>query len=760
MTVASTSTRDSFALHRTRDGKYIVETPLLNPAAESSVLVVSTDGVTVQDKSRAMPVAQDGITASLEICGVIGVLELLFAKYLVVVTARTLAATLQDHKCWRITGASVLPLGTESSAVATRSPGSMSEVDLAKYALDQDLVQQINEIVNSGHLYYSTTYDLTHSLQHNYLLKTKKARNTVVDDRYFFTKHLANPILNAGTAAEPWVLNCICGFAGTIEMDVNLPPPTTNGTDVVPGVHTHPYKLTLLSRLNRRRMGTRYVRRGLDFDGNTSNNVEMEQILYHEDYTRHQHISAFVQIRGSVPSVWGQDLNLQYRPELLIADIQKPKVWFSVKKHFDDLRRQYVGEPETVAEGGADIGKVICVNLLDADGWEGRLTRVYENSVQRFQDDKVMYEEFPVNQWCKNRNFRNMDILVDRVRDRLVNSGWFAAEGMVPPMKAGSATKPLRVHRLQTGAARVSCLDSLDRTNLTCSMFARYMLPYQLHAVTPGTFPALPAVMNGVIPSDLRDPVSSLRPCVESYRGIVTNLWADSGDAISLLYAGTGALKADVTRTGKKTLGGSVTDGINSLTRYYLNNFVDGRRQDGYDLFTGKALPSQLSQLVETEGKKQARRLQQPYIAKGQGILGRIIPGFVIDHVEPVLQTATEYARTYIPSRAITDGSSTTPAITEVRSTPQDQALSPTDPAPSSPHLSADGSPRTLLGLCLATAKVLAPHRVKGVVDLAMAMCVFIYVALVARIARMAGSGIVDRPRLSLEYKNIHDLLD
>ena len=48
---------------------------------------------------------------------------------------------------------------------------------------------------------------------------------------------------------------------------------------------------------------------------------------------------------------------------------------------------------------------------------------------------------------------------------------------------------------------------------------------------------------------------------------------ADSGDAISLLYAGTGALKSDVTRTGQRLfIKGPLNDGINSLSRYYLNN--------------------------------------------------------------------------------------------------------------------------------------------------------------------------------------------
>ena len=72
-------------------------------------------------------------------------------------------------------------------------------------------------------------------------------------------------------------------------------------------------------------------------------------------------------------------------------------------------------------------------------------------------------------------------------------------------------------------------------------------------------------------------------------------MWADNADAVSTQYSGTGALKNDFTRTGKRNMrGGTQTaitsfflklriavlnDGVNSMMRYYLNNFVDGFRQ-------------------------------------------------------------------------------------------------------------------------------------------------------------------------------------
>jgi hypothetical protein len=65
-------------------------------------------------------------------------------------------------------------------------------------------------------------------------------------------------------------------------------------------------------------------------------------------------------------------------------------------------------------------------------------------------------------------------------------------------------------------------------------------------------------------------------------------VWADNGDMLSNLYAGTNAIKADFTRTGKRTLNGLFNDAKNSLVRYYLNNFTDGMKQDGMNLLLGR----------------------------------------------------------------------------------------------------------------------------------------------------------------------------
>jgi len=64
--------------------------------------------------------------------------------------------------------------------------------------------------------------------------------------------------------------------------------------------------------------------------------------------------------------------------------------------------------------------------------------------------------------------------------------------------------------------------------------------------------------------------------------------WTDNADVMSYLYTGTPALKTDFTRTGARTYRGAMNDGINSITRYYINNFTDGYYHDCLDVATAK----------------------------------------------------------------------------------------------------------------------------------------------------------------------------
>jgi hypothetical protein len=78
-----------------------------------------------------------------------------------------------------------------------------------------------------------------------------------------------------------------------------------------------------------------------------------------------------------------------------------------------------------------------------------------------------------------------------------------------------------------------------------------------------------------------------------------STLWADNGDALSKIYAGTGALKSSFTRHGKMSLAGAIADARKSATRMYMNNFADKGRQNTIDLLLGRLMDQSPVQLYD-----------------------------------------------------------------------------------------------------------------------------------------------------------------
>lgn len=64
-------------------------------------------------------------------------------------------------------------------------------------------------------------------------------------------------------------------------------------------------------------------------------------------------------------------------------------------------------------------------------------------------------------------------------------------------------------------------------------------------------------------------------------------LWANNGDSISIIYAGTGATTSSVTRKGQKSGISSLFDhGMKTISRFYLNTFDDNFKQEIIEIIT------------------------------------------------------------------------------------------------------------------------------------------------------------------------------
>ncbi|XP_070407051.1 phosphatidylinositol-3-phosphatase SAC1-B isoform X1 [Nothobranchius furzeri] len=295
------------------------------------------------------------------------------------------------------------------------------------------------------------------------------------------------------------------------------------------------FEWTIISRRSCFRAGARYYVRGIDSEGYAANFVETEQIVQYGGLK-----ASFVQTRGSIPVFWSQRPNLKYKPKPQISKMANHLDGF--QRHFDSQAVLY--------------GRQVVLNLINQKGSEKPLEVIFDKMVTSLGNGMIKYIAFDFHKECSRMRWHRLQILLDMVTEMQDEFGYF----LVDPDG--------NVLLSQEGIFRSNCMDCLDRTNVIQSLLARRSLQSQLQRM-------------GVLHSCQK--IEEQRDFEKTYK----NAWADNADACAKQYAGTGALKTDFTRTGKRTVLGVVMDGWNSTIRYYKNNFSDGFKQDSIDLFLG-----------------------------------------------------------------------------------------------------------------------------------------------------------------------------
>ncbi|XP_051727649.1 phosphatidylinositol-3-phosphatase SAC1-A [Ctenopharyngodon idella] len=322
------------------------------------------------------------------------------------------------------------------------------------------------------------------------------------------------------------------------------------------------FEWIIISRRSCFRAGVRYYVRGIDSEGHAANFVETEQIVQYNNAR-----ASFVQTRGSMPFFWSQRPNLRYKP--------KPQI-STETNHMDGFKRHF--ESQVLI-----YGKQVILNLVNQKGSELPLEQAFAKMVNGMENGLIKYIAFDFHKECSKMRWHRLQILVDAVSDMQDEFGYFmvSSDG--------------KVSSEQSGTFRSNCMDCLDRTNVIQSLLARRSLQSQLQRM-------------GVLHVGQKIEEQA------DFEKIYKNAWADNANACAKQYAGTGALKTDFTRTGKRTHWGLVMDGWNSMIRYYKNNFSDGFRQDSIDLFLGNYTVDETDGLMPLHVQKDWKFLLLPVI--------------------------------------------------------------------------------------------------------------------------------------------------
>ena len=430
---------------------------------------------------------------------------------------------------------------------------------------DETCLTMLDDFLKRNALYYSPNIDLTLSFKAyktEYLDKPKKY------DSYVFTSSVKHFCWNYAISKEldqklmcDYIYPIINGFVGIQQANEY----NNNKTYVV-----------VLGRKDVRRSGMRFHIRGADSNGNVANYVETETILFNVDTTTNkQHILSFCQVRGSIPLLWTQEPNLQLNPKI------QPKMNFDenvevYKAHIDEMLNVYES--------------VMLVNLIDKKKDQEIIGKYYEklsyNYKEKHPNANVHYKWFDFHSECKKMQYQNLSKLLTQVNiTELLTSYGYTHIIIDESILTNNNTTTTKLHevftqsnfkQIQHGVFRTNCIDCLDRTNVVQSVFARCFLHKMLFDCGIGDKPN-------------NEPFQSFKDTFESKYKTV---WADHGDGISHAYSGTNALKADFVRTGKRTIQGTLVDGVLSSTRFIINNFRDGYNQDCHDYFLKALRPN------------------------------------------------------------------------------------------------------------------------------------------------------------------------
>ncbi|KAI5290412.1 hypothetical protein KEM54_001610 [Ascosphaera aggregata] len=447
------------------------------------------------------------------------------------------------------------PDGQISEPSSRASEDDSNRIEARAREVLPKLLKYAKILLSSDNFFFSYDYDITRKYTvHNPVVETIPLYRRA-DPEFFWNRHLMQPFIESGQ--HDLVLPLIQGFIGQHEFvaqrDVKtqesetMAMPATIVNDASPSDEDFPAQVgaippnelhrsrgtnllvTLISRRSIKRPGVRYLRRGVDDDGNVANTVETEQILSTPSWNNKDRIYSLLQVRGSIPLYFSQSpYSLKPAPVLRHSN-QTNRASFD--RHMNALSEKY--------------GKIQVVSLIDRHGVEIKIGERYQDFAKEFNGsgqtlagNPLAFTWFDFHHECRGLKFENVSCLVKSLEFTLDDFGYTVIQDGA-------------IIQRQSGIVRTNCMDCLDRTGVAQCAFGQYALTKQLRA-------------EGYAIDLLHDDQTQW----------FNILWADNGDAISKQYSSTAALKGDYTRTRKRNVRGALNDLGLTLSRYY-NNLVN-----------------------------------------------------------------------------------------------------------------------------------------------------------------------------------------
>ncbi|KAJ1677769.1 Inositol-1,4,5-trisphosphate 5-phosphatase 1, partial [Spiromyces aspiralis] len=468
------------------------------------------------------------------------------------------------HEVFRVTGVDALSLTGNhlDREELPYMPGSLDEdyyEDAMQYG-SQNPCRPLISFFQRGTFYFSPSMDLTRNIQAQ-KLRLGVDEDLRMPDLKFTWNHYFMDVLyefrNTLSSESRQVFDSLGFVIPLISGSIEIAPLSS----VVPEAATpsaREGKVAIVSRASALRAGMRFLTRGIDDFGGVANEVETELLFITPEYTL-----SFVQLRGSVPVFWEQT-GFQIGTHRIHLTRVPQAAYPAAKLHFEDILERYKSVhilnllkavPDAPGGGGGGGGGP---STPQTPGGERELSKAFETQIKMLglPQQLLAYTAFDYHAAVRNNQHHRIKELILSIEGSIRRYQYFL-------MSNTDGT----VFKLQRGAMRTNCMDCLDRTNIVQSVVARTVLTTYLNGCfyEEGNTAALDATLDSV-----------------------SRLWSKNGNQLAIAYTGTGALKSEVTATGKSTFSGILSDFSKSVNRLLQNNIYDERKQSVIDTVMGR----------------------------------------------------------------------------------------------------------------------------------------------------------------------------
>ncbi|KAL4787991.1 SacI homology domain-containing protein [Aspergillus varians] len=554
-----------FSLYETSTWFYMVGMDLsdtrfrilkIDRTSETDDLNITEDDIvyTKRQMSQLLDAIDDGNKSSgglklkCSAWAILGFVRFTGTYYMLLVTKRSQLAMLGGHYIYKIDGTELISLTTSSNLSRFKPDKNPEE---ARY------IAILNNLDLTRAFYFSYSYDVTHTLQHNITRERKVHEDGQPRDlrqdfntMFIWNHHLLAPAIVNLKNPYQWCLPIIHGYVEQAKMSV----------------YGRLVYITIIARRSRFFAGARFLKRGANDFGYVANDVETEQIVsemtttsFHAagpDLYANPLYTSYVQHRGSIPLYWTQDNSgVSPKPDIELNLIDP--FYSAAALHFDNLFARY----------GAPIYILNLIKSRERTPRESKLLKEYTNAVDYLnqflpEDKKLIYKPWDMSRAAKSRDQDVIETLEDIAGEIIPKTGFF--------QNGHDSESGLKV---QNGIARTNCIDCLDRTNAAQFVIGKRALGYQLHAL---------GIIEGTTVEYDTDLVN-----------LFTDMWHDHGDNIAIQYGGSHLVNTMATYRKINQWSSHSRDMVESFKRYYNNSFLDAQRQEAYNLFLGNYIFTQ-----------------------------------------------------------------------------------------------------------------------------------------------------------------------